>query len=67
MTNQTDIRIEVGKRLEKVKGSPRQAYIKAGKQRLGTFLLWGNNPGSIRLNPAGKFWLHNLIEGGEQS
>ena len=61
----TGLQIEVGKRLENVKGSPKQAFIKSGEQRIGSFLLWGDIPGSIRLNPAGKFWLHNLIEGGE--
>ena len=67
MTNQTDIRIEVGKRLENVKGSPKQAFIKSGEQRIGSFLLWGDNPGSIRLNARGKFFIHELInDGGEK-
>ena len=63
------INMYIGKNIklttENVKGSPKQAFIKSGEQRIGSFLLWGDNPGSIKLNPAGKFWLHNLIEGGE--
>lgn len=60
------LQVEVGRRLEKVKGGPLQAFIKAGGQRIGSFLLWGENPGNIKLNTAGKFWLHDLIsEGGD--
>ena len=67
MTNQTDMQIEIGKRFENIKGSPRQAFIKSGQKRLGSFLLWEDNPGDIRLTTFGKFWIHNLIEEGRES
>ena len=57
-----EINIEIGNRLENVKGQPKQIHVKVGKQRIGTVLLWGDVPGKeIRLNTAGKFWLHGLL------
>ena len=57
-----EVKIEVGNRLEKVKGQPKQAFIKIGEQIIGTVLVWNENPGEhIKLNAAGKFWLHDLL------
>ena len=62
MTNQTDFQIEVGKRLEGVKGTPKQVFLKVGDQRIGSVLVWGENPSkNVRLNAAGIFWLHELL------
>ena len=65
--NENVLQVEVGRRLEGVRGEPRQAFIKAGEKRIGSFLLWGENPGNIKLNTAGKFWLHELINERGQS
>jgi hypothetical protein len=63
----TGLQIELGKRLTNVRGEPKQAFIKSGEQRIGSFLLWGDNPGTIKLNAAGKFFIHELItDGGEK-
>ena len=57
-----EINIEVGKRLERVKGQPKQIHLKSGRQRIGTVLVWNENPGKyIKLNAAGKFWLHEML------
>jgi len=62
MTNQTDFQIEVGERLECVKGNPKQVFLKVGEQRIGSVLVWGENPSkNVRLNAAGIFWLHELM------
>lgn len=62
MTNQTDFQIEVGERLERVKGNPKQVFLKVGEQRIGSVLVWGENPSkNVRLNAAGIFWLHELM------
>lgn len=57
-----EFNIEVGKRLEQVKGQPKQVFLKVGKQTIGSILMWNENPGKyIKLNEAGKFWLHDLL------
>jgi len=62
MTNLTNVQVEVGKRLENVKGSPKQVFLKVGDKRIGSVLLWGENPSkNVRLNAAGIFWLHELM------
>ena len=62
MTNITNVQIEVGKRLENVKGQPKQVHLKVGDQRIGSVLVWGENPSkNVRLNAAGIFWLHELL------
>ena len=62
MTNLTNVQLEIGKRLEKVKGQPKQVFLKVGEQRIGSVLLWGENPSkNVRLNAAGVFWLHELM------
>jgi hypothetical protein len=56
------ISVEIGKRLENVKGNPKRVLIKLGDQVIGSVLLFGDNPSeNIRLNEAGKFWLHDLL------
>jgi len=56
------INVEIGKRLERVKGQPRQVFIKAGKQTIGSVLVFGDNPGKdIRLNEAGRWWIHEML------
>ena len=62
MTNSTNVQVEIGKRMEKVKGQPKQVFLKVGDQRIGSVLVWGENPSkNIRLNSAGTFWLHELM------
>jgi hypothetical protein len=62
VTNLTNVQLEIGKRLEKVKGQPKQVFLKVGEQRIGSVLLWGENPSkNVRLNAAGVFWLHELM------
>ena len=62
MTNLTNVQAEVGKRLENVKGEPKQVFLKVGEQRIGSVLVWGENPSkNIKLNAAGIFWLHELM------
>lgn len=62
MTNLTNIQVEVGKRMEAVKGKPTQCFLKVGEQRIGSFLKWDQNPSTnLRLNQAGRFWLHELM------
>ena len=62
MTNLTNVQVEVGKRLENVKGQPKQVFLKVGEQRIGSVLLCGENPSkNVRLNAAGIFWLHELL------
>ena len=57
-----NLKVEIGKRLECVTGQPKQVFLKVGKQRIGSVLFWGDVPGKeIRLNDAGKFWLHDLL------
>ncbi len=57
-----EIKVEVGKRLEGVKGKPIQVFLKIGEQRIGSVLKWNDNPGKyINLNTAGRFWLHELM------
>jgi len=62
MKDHTNVQVEVGKRLEKVKGEPKQVFLKVGDQRIGSVLVWGENPSkNVRLNSAGIFWLHELM------
>ena len=62
MKDLMNVQVEVGKRMEKVKGQPKQVFLKVGEQRIGSVLVWGENPSqNIRLNAAGKFWLHELM------
>jgi hypothetical protein len=62
MKELTNVQIEVGNRLESVKGSPKQVHLKVGDQRIGSVLVWGENPSkNVRLNAAGIFWLHELL------
>ena len=57
-----NVQVELGKRLEKVKGEPKQVFLKVGDQRIGSVLVWGENPSkNVRLNAAGIFWLHEMI------
>jgi len=58
----TNVQVEVGKRLDGVKGQPKQIFLKCGDQRIGSVLVWGENPSkNIRLNAAGIFWLHEML------
>jgi len=62
MTNLTNVQAEVGERMEQVKGQPKQVFLKVGEQRIGSVLVWGENPSkNVRLNAAGIFWLHELM------
>lgn len=62
MENLTNVQVEIGKRMENVKGQPKQVFLKVGDQRIGSLLVWGENPSkNIRLNSAGAFWLHELM------
>jgi hypothetical protein len=62
MTNLNNVQLEIGKRLEKVKGQPKQVFLKVGDQRIGSVLVWGENPSkNIRLSSAGIFWLHEML------
>ena len=62
MTNLTNVQVEVGKRMENVKGQPKQVFLKVGDQRIGSVLVWGENPSkNIKLNAAGVFWIHELM------
>ena len=62
MTNLTNVQVEVGKRMGNIKGEPKQVFLKVGDQRIGSVLVWGENPSkNVRLNAAGIFWLHELI------
>ena len=62
MTSLTNVQAEVGKRMENVKGQPKQVFLKVGEQRIGSVLVWGENPSkNVKLNVAGLFWLHELM------
>ena len=62
MTSLTSVQAEVGKRMENVKGQPKQVFLKVGEQRIGSVLVWGENPSkNVKLNAAGVFWLHELM------
>ena len=62
MTNLTNVQVEIGKRMQSVKGEPRQVHLKVGDQTIGSVLVWGENPSkNVRLNSAGVFWLHELM------
>jgi hypothetical protein len=62
MTNLNNVQLEIGKRLENVKGQPKLVFLKVGDQKIGSVLLWGENPSkNIRLNAAGIFWLHEMM------
>ena len=57
-----EIKVEIGKRLDRTKGKPKQVFLKVGEQRIGSVLLFGDNPGKdIRLNEAGRWWIHELM------
>ena len=62
MKDLMNVQTEVGKRMERVKGQPKQVFLKVGDQRIGSVLVWGDNPSkNVKLNAAGIFWLHELM------